>query len=360
MLSDNVAILQAAAKDMEQYGAISEKTITSLLTDFPELNKYITQTTNGWTLNNDALDEYLNTFMAKYLKVLYEAEEGTEAYNNAYQTMYNLLSVISTLKLADQINSETEALKKQKEILEQEKDQYKELIELRKKALQTMKDEDDYNKQLAKKQSSVARLRTQLALARLDTSEAGRARARELQEKLSEAEEDLEDFTLSHAVDVITQALDDQYNEYEKMMDNRLKSIDEQISNVANIIQKSSKSIEDLLKNYIDTYVAPLETSGTDIDKYIPIEDFIKSPAFRSLIIGVQEVIYDDVKKYPSSRNAPLLEANITIKADISDVESAANKAAKIIEEKTEEALRRAVMKEGPGSGSSQAFYVNK
>ena len=120
-----------------------------------------------------------------------------------------------------------------------------------------MKEEDDYNEQLAKKQSTVARLRTQLALAQLDTSEAGKARVRELQAKLSEAEDDLEDFTLSHAVDVITQALDNQYSEYEKMMDDHLKSIDDQIANVAKTIQASSKSIEELLEEYKNSIVDP-------------------------------------------------------------------------------------------------------
>ena len=78
---------------------------------------------------------------------------------------------------------------------------------------QTYQEEVNYQKELAKKQKSVADLQTQLSLAKLDKSAAGQARARDLESQLQEAQEELDEYTLeltpqyqrvSHEVSVLS------------------------------------------------------------------------------------------------------------------------------------------------------------
>ena len=80
------------------------------------------------------------------------------------------------------------------------------------------------------KEESVTTLQTQLASAQLDASAAGQARARELRDKLKTAQDSLEDFTLEHAIDVITKNLDNQYDEYEKYIGKKLDEIENAIN----------------------------------------------------------------------------------------------------------------------------------
>ena len=140
---------------------------------------------------------------------------------------------MATLLRSAALEEQTEALEKQKDALDEELDRYKELIDMRKDLLETYKEELDYRKELEKKEQNIASLQTQLSLARLDNSEAGKARARELKGELDKAQEELDDFTLEHAIDVLTEELDSSYDEYEKLISREVDRITAAIDGLA-------------------------------------------------------------------------------------------------------------------------------
>ena len=114
----------------------------------------------------------------------------------------------------DDIKSAIEA---ENDELEEQKNLLDDIIDARKKALDLAKDENRYQNELASKQKKVGDLQTQLAAARLDTSAAGRARVRKLEEQLADAQSDLDDFNLEHATDVIADKLDAEKEENEAL-----------------------------------------------------------------------------------------------------------------------------------------------
>ena len=223
-----------AMEDMDEYGVLSANTFASMMKDYPDLIKYLTQTENGYILNANALEEYttalIDTYTAEAALATMTAENKEIALQNLknLQTALAMLSV-SSAKVKSDSNARKKALQDEKDALKDQLDAYKELIDLRKELLQQYEDELKYKRELEKKERKVASLQTQLAVSQLDNTAAGRAKTRQLAKDLEEAQEDLDDFTLEHAIDVVTDELDNQYAEYKKFIDGKLDSIEDAI-----------------------------------------------------------------------------------------------------------------------------------
>lgn len=250
-------ILSQALDDMDEYGFLSADTLSKLLdpkNGYPALAKYLTMTANGYTIAADALEQYIKEQQDAYVLALIMAEEGTEAYDIAYQNLERFLAVMATLQLTKEIERETKALENERDAWEDQLDKYKELIDLRKDLLDTYAEELEYQKELEKKQRAVSTLQTKLSVARLDSSAAGQARVRELEAELKEAQEDLEDFTLEHAIDVLTDQLDNQYKQYENFIETKVSEITAAINGVTAAIQGSATSSSEQIKQLIEQY----------------------------------------------------------------------------------------------------------
>ena len=193
-----------------------------------KLADILTQDANGYKLAEDALQKYVQALISAYtVEGAFASQKDKE---NAIANLENLRSVLATL-IATQEDS-TDASKARREELEKEQDMYQdqldkfeELIDLRKDLLQTYKEELDYQKELEKRQRNVTALQTKLSVARLDQSAAGQARVRELEAELKEAQDDLEDFTLEHAIDVLTDQLDSTNAEWKAIIQGKLNEI---------------------------------------------------------------------------------------------------------------------------------------
>lgn len=233
--------LSSALESITDNGIVASDAIVDLLDKYPDLLKYFDMTNQGFQLkgayagwsNSDILNDFATGYLQKYVDELAACEQGTENYNIAQGNLNNAIAVMATLLRSAALEEQTEALEKQKDALDEELDRYKELIDMRKDLLETYKEELDYRKELEKKEQNIASLQTQLSLARLDNSEAGKARARELKGELDKAQEDLDDFTLEHAIDVLTEELDSSYDEYEKLISREVDRITAAIDGLA-------------------------------------------------------------------------------------------------------------------------------
>lgn len=247
--------LSDSLKSLSENGIVASGAITKLLEEYPELEKYFQQTEQGYILGDDytgwtdgeVLNDYIRNYLQKYVDAVEECrvkteqfadgEEGAEAAANALaiaqDNLNNAIAAGATLLRSQQIEEETKKLEEQKEAYEESLDKQKDLLDIRKDLLKTYKEELDYQRELAAKQKTVADLQTRLALVKMDNSASGRAQARELQEQLSQAQETLDDFTLEHAIDVLTAQIDAEYTEYETFIDREIDRIEEAIKNLA-------------------------------------------------------------------------------------------------------------------------------
>ena len=224
---------------------------------------------NGYKLAEEALQKYVQALIAQY--TITEAFATSQDKENAIANLKTLQAVLATLAQT-QVDS-TEADKRRREELEKQQDAYndqldayRELIDIRKDLLQTYEEELSYQKELAKRQRNVTALQTKLSVARLDQSAAGQARVRELEAELREAQEDLEDFTLEHAIDVLTKQLESQYAEYEAFIKSKLDEITNLLEGLDTTpevnINTDTSWVKDTL-NQIETLIK--DTEGKDV-----------------------------------------------------------------------------------------------
>lgn len=275
-ISGRYDVLTQAMSDMDEYGYISVKTFNDISENYEDLIPYLTQTADGYTLNATALEDYVNELIDAYIAETMLTDATEEELMIARHNLENLQTALAMLALSSKktksaSDSRKDALEDEKDALKDQLDAYKKLIDLRKKLLETYKDELDYKKELEKKEQKVASLQTQVTVSRLDNSAAGRARTRELEAQLKEAQEELDDFTLEHAIDVVMEQLDNQYSEYEDYINAQLGGIENKLDMINNSVlgvQASITEKAEVLAQRIEEALANLklpETSGTGI-----------------------------------------------------------------------------------------------
>ena len=268
-ITDKFDTLSGALSDVTKNGIISLGTLQTLMDKYPSLlNKYFDRDLDGYKLSEDyqgqsdfnILQDMAITSLQEYQKVLEDAKKtlaGLTQDDDDYETaLKNLATAQDNLNMKEiewasllresAISEETDRLENMQDALEEQLDVYKELIDIRKDLLKTYQEEVNYQKELAKKQKSVADLQTQLSLAKLDKSAAGQARARDLESQLQEAQEELDEYTLERAIEDITTALDNEYNEYEKFIQEQVELISTQITEIAQTLHGILSGIEGL------------------------------------------------------------------------------------------------------------------
>lgn len=268
-ITDKFDALNDALSDIAENGIISLGTLQTLMDKYPSLlNKYFNRNLDGYQLSGDykdqsnyeILQDMAITSLTEYQKVLQDAKDtlaGLTQEDDDYETaLKNLATAQDNLNMKEiewasllreaAIDDETKRLEKMQDTLEEQLDVYKELIDIRKDLLKTYEEEVNYQKELAKKQKTVADLQTQLSLAKLDKSAAGQARARELESQLQEAQEELDEYTLERAIQDITAALDNEYNEYEQFIQEQVELISTQIESIATTLNGILSGIEGL------------------------------------------------------------------------------------------------------------------
>lgn len=268
-ITDKFDVLSDALSDVTKNGIVSLGTLQTLMDKYPSLlDKYFNRDLDGYKLsgdyqgqsNFDILKDMAITSLKEYQKVLEDAKKtlaGLTKEDDDYETaLKNLATAQDNLNIKEiewasllresAISEETDRLEKMQDALEEQLDIYKELIDIRKDLLKTYQEEINYQKELAKKQKSVADLQTQLSLAKLDKSATGQARARELESQLQEAQEELDEYTLERAIEDITTALDNEYNEYEQFIQEQVELISTQITEIAQTLHGILTGIEGL------------------------------------------------------------------------------------------------------------------
>lgn len=202
-----------------------------------ELSKILKQDANGYKLAEDALQKYVEALIsANTIEGPYASPKDKE---NAIANLENLRSVLATLMATQEDSTDAnkayrEELEKEQDMYEDQLDKFEELIDLRKELLQSYKEELDYQKELEKRQRNVSALQAKLSVARLDQSAAGQARVRELEAELESAQEDLEDFTLEHAIDVLTDQLESTNAEWKAIIQGKLDEITQLLEGLNN------------------------------------------------------------------------------------------------------------------------------
>lgn len=135
-------------------------------------------------------------------------------------------------------------IEQQIEDLEKLKEDYAELIELKKESLQATKDETDYQDEVAEKIKEIARLQERIDLLDLDGSRDANAQKVKLQEEMAALQKELADRQSEYALDNQLESLDKMQEAYEDQKDEEIKALEQSISSQQKLYDEALKYIE--------------------------------------------------------------------------------------------------------------------
>lgn len=188
---------------------------------------------------NDEIDE-LN---AQYLSGKYSATEYTDKLAELNPEQWNAVKSMESTKDA-LIDLNKTRIENQIKGIEKEIDAYKELTDSQISALKASKDLHDYEKSIAEKTKSITDLERQIAAMQNDTSAATVAKRKKLEQQLSEAKADLEETQYQHSIEVQEDALNSQYEQYEKERNDEITALRESLNDKETILANSFETVK--------------------------------------------------------------------------------------------------------------------
>lgn len=128
--------------------------------------------------------------------------------------------------------------------LEDMKDAYSEIIDLKKESLQASKDEADYQKSMASKMREIAKLQARMDALSLDDSREAQAEKAALLEELSELQGDLADEQADRTLEAQEDALDKMEESYHEEKDKEIEILEDSISSYQKLYDMAIEYIE--------------------------------------------------------------------------------------------------------------------
>lgn len=211
-----------------------------------------------------------NVYMAqadKYAKEIAKIDKdlAKDPYNqDLAQRRQELLELQQEMILAAE--DEKEAIRDMvKEGIELELDALQELIDKYTDVLDRQKDLYDYQKKVAEQTKEIASIEKQMSAYEGDDSEETKAKIQKLKVSLEDAKSDLEDTQYDKYISDQKQLLDDLYNEYETILNQRLDNLDALITDMISQINTNAGTISTTLSEKADSVGYTLSESMTTI-----------------------------------------------------------------------------------------------
>ena len=230
----------------------------NILSHYKQVDDLGNFTDEGWA--NLAMD-YTN----------YEADqEALERYKAEYENLRKELAkdptdqeVISRLedtqsKIWELEESSLDAVENMKSKLNEAFDanlkHLNETIDKYKEALQDAKDLFSYQKNIESQTNNIMKLEKQMAAYRGDTSEAGRKKQVELQQKYNDAQEQLRETEWDKYISETGELLDDLYEDYEKLLTGYLDNFQNILGDVKVALQNNPTNIAEAMKTRLSEW----------------------------------------------------------------------------------------------------------
>lgn len=144
--------------------------------------------------------------------------------------------------------------------LEEMKDSYAEIIELRKESLRAAQEEGKYQDEVADKIKEIAKLQERINALSLDDSRDAQSQKIKLEEEMANLQKELADTQSDYAVDAQEDSLDKMQDAYEKEKDKEIAILEESISSY----QKLYDMAIDYIESHWDTLYSELIAWNTE------------------------------------------------------------------------------------------------
>lgn len=132
--------------------------------------------------------------------------------------------------------------------IEAELSSLRDLIDAYKDALDSAKDLHDYQKKINDQSANIAMLEKQFSMLQGDDSEENRATLQKIQDKLSQARDDLSETEYQYYITEQKKLLDNLYNKYELLLNQRIDDVDVLLSELISNVNMNSDTISQTLQ----------------------------------------------------------------------------------------------------------------
>ena len=170
----------------------------------------------------------------EYIEKLAELKNGQWDAIDAYRAAEDAIMQLNEARVEEEC-----------EAIQEEIDAFKELTDAQIEALEAAEDLHDYQVSISEKTKDIADIQRQLAAMQNDDTAATVAKRKRLEEELAEAQKDLAEFERDHRVEEQTNALNDQYEEYEKRREEEMEALRKTLEDRENIILQSMNQVKD-------------------------------------------------------------------------------------------------------------------
>ena len=200
-----------------------------------------------------------------------EATQALHGYGSALggaggvsdaQNNYNdlLRDTISMLK--QQANDQKDALKAQL-------DGYKKIIDAKKKILDQMQEEDKYQDELAEKNQDLSDIDNELLQIQFDNSDEAKKRRLELEDEKAKKITEIDQFQADRSVEIQKDALDEEYDRYEKQLSKKISALDDYLKREGVIRAEAIALLESRNQSFYNQLLEWNRQYGTGIDNDI-------------------------------------------------------------------------------------------
>ena len=155
----------------------------------------------------------------------------------------------------DLIDYRIDMLKKdvdnEKDAIDKKLKYLKDFYDKQKEMLQDVADEEEYLNDQQEKRKSVTDIQAELAQLQYDDSAWAQKRKLELNQELSDAQKELDDFEKDHALELALDAIDDAYNSQETQLNAEMEALEEKLNDPNALFNQALNDIKNNSKNQL-------------------------------------------------------------------------------------------------------------
>jgi TP901 family phage tail tape measure protein len=197
------------------------------------------------------------------LKDVYE--EIADTAIEAYKAYYEQKRELDEQAIEDEIDAFKKSHDEKMELLDEELDKYQDIINAKLESIDRQESQDDYNKEVAKRQEEIQKTQSQINILAMDDSREAQTKRTKLEEELKQQQLDLAELVHDREVDLRKQNLQDELKhkedlidaekdkneqeleEFERLQDNKLKEIEQYYENLLNDERYWSQMRQDIM-----------------------------------------------------------------------------------------------------------------
>ena len=205
---------------------------------------------------------YYETAYENMRKMQAVTKTSVDTVSAYYKTLDE--SYISQKDALDQILQLTQdmikwELEEQKKALEDQKDDYADIIDQKKEMIQLAEEQEDREKSVAEKLEKMAKLQGQIAQLSLDDSREAQAQRRSLEEELAELQKEFDSDQTDYSLEMQEEALDKELEMFQEAKDEEIKELEDDLSSAEKLYQAAMNRIKDGWENGWDDLFSQLQ-----------------------------------------------------------------------------------------------------